>query len=559
MAVRLNQRPGVGTDPNWFVDRLSFVRLRLRAARYGLRIRSRWSLFEVITIVSLPLTIVGLILAIPGVEQWHPFSVYARLVDRHAVPSVAVATFLAGTSLWILVRYLGRFSSIMRAAAVSERGARTLREDMDAGMRNPQLYEHLIEIYRPMIEKTNAALQEQGYPYSFAIIEATGAADSQYRYAAIALRPSSSTGLDSLLGHVANKRPVWLEEFASNFAESRQGLMRKWRELDGKPDFDDEGGPNYTLEELQVVASSPEAKLQFNVGVASYGQIMRTCHALVNEFALLSYLLGQGSSPVRRAKLLHRHRLPMAPSTNQPSSEAERTGTNVLRIRPSTALACLPWRAKIHSLAESQSSIFLRPLDRAAGIGLSVCTLFPMPTGGYQVALGIRSDLVGTYPRALHVIPAGMCNTHEAGHLARQLGTAPRSVDPAYLTTVMKSEFLEEWFNDEELESGRSVEWEKQVARKWSSKVTELRPIALTGVAYDLLNLRPEVCGIVAVGHFDGALNSEYSPRLRDAKVILQTTISPTEIVQSGAAALILAQDYCASQQNWRESDHPLL
>jgi hypothetical protein len=114
----------------------------------------------------------------------------------------------------------------------------------------------------------------------------------------------------------------------------------------------------------------------------------------------------------------------------------------------------------------------------------------------------------------------------------------------------MKSEFLEEWFNDEELESGRSVGWEERVAQKWSGAVKELHPIVLTGIAYDLLSLRPEVCGLVAVDHFDGSLNSEYMPRLSDTKVILETTIEPTEIVQSGAAALMLAQDYCGSRLN---------
>jgi hypothetical protein len=550
MAIRLDQRTDAATDINWLVDRINLVRLRLRAARYGLRIRSRWSLLEFITIIGLPLTIVGLILAIPGVEQWHPLRNYARLVVRHPGLSISIAICLGGSISWVLVRYLGQFSSIMRVAAATERGARMLREDMDAGMRNPQLYEHLIDIYQPMIGKANAALQEQGYSYQFKLIAPATAQGTQSRYAAIALHCNSSTRLDNLLGHVADKRSVEFEEFAANFAENRQRLMRKWRELDGKPDFDDEGGPNYTLEEIRVIPASPEPQLQFNVGVASYGQIMRTCHALVNEFALLSYMLGQRTSRVRRAKLFRRHRLPTAPTTSHPPTQPGLTGGNVLRIRPSTTLACLPWRAKIHSMAESDSSIFLRPLDRAAGIGITVCTLFPIPSGGYHVALGIRSDLVGTYPRALHVIPAGMCNTHETGHLAWQLGTAPRSVTPTYLTTVMKSEFLEEWFNDEELESGRSVGWEERVAQKWSGAVKELHPIVLTGIAYDLLSLRPEVCGLVAVDHFDGSLNSEYMPRLSDTKVILETIIEPTEIVQSGAAALMLAQDYCGSRLN---------
>jgi hypothetical protein len=170
-----------------------------------------------------------------------------------------------------------------------------------------------------------------------------------------------------------------------------------------------------------------------------------------------------------------------------------------------------------------------------------------MPNGESHVALGIRSDLVGTYPRALHVIPAGMCNTHEMGHVAWQLGTAPRVVHPNYLTSIMRSEFLEEWFNDEELESGRSVEWEERVARKWNGKVKEVQTMVLTGIAYDLLNLRPEVCGVVTVDPFDGSLNSEYRPRMGDVKIALQDVAGPTEIVQSGAAAIILAQEYCSN------------
>jgi len=108
----------------------------------------------------------------------------------------------------------------------------------------------------------------------------------------------------------------------------------------------------------------------------------------------------------------------------------------------------------------------------------------------------------------------------------------------------MRSEFLEEWFNDEELESGRSVDWEKQIERKWSSRVREIQPLQLTGIAFDFLNLRPEVCGVVTVEPFDGSLNSEYMLRLTDVKVALETRIRLTEIVQSGAAALMLAKQH---------------
>jgi hypothetical protein len=547
MAVRLDQTTGAGTDPSWLVDRLSLVRLRLRAARYGLRIRFRWSLLEFITFISLPLAILGLILAIPGADHWHPFRQYDRLVAGRSGLSIVIVTVVVGGGFWIIVRYLGQFSSIMRAAAATDRGARMLRNDMDAGMRSPQLYEHLIEIYRPMVDEANAALQRQGYPYALEFIVGPTFNGGQHRYAAVAVAASGSTRLDNLFGQIAKRRSVEFEDFAKTFAESRQHLMRKWREVDGKSEFDDEEGPNYILEEIRVKVDSPEPRLQFEVGVASYGQIMRTCHALVNEYALLSFLLGRRSSPVHRAKSFRRQRLPTAPSDETPTSNPSSVGTKIIRVRPSTALACLPWRTKIHSLAESDASFFLHPLDRAAGIGIALCTLFPMPNGESHVALGIRSDLVGTYPRALHVIPAGMCNTHEMGHVAWQFGTAPRAVHPNYLTSIMRSEFLEEWFNDEELESGRSVEWEERVARKWNGKVKEVQTMVLTGIAYDLLNLRPEVCGVVTVDPFDGSLNSEYRPRMGDVKIALQDVAGPTEIVQSGAAAIILAQEYCSN------------
>jgi ADP-ribose pyrophosphatase YjhB (NUDIX family) len=192
-----------------------------------------------------------------------------------------------------------------------------------------------------------------------------------------------------------------------------------------------------------------------------------------------------------------------------------------------------------------EHEIFLTPRDRAAGIGIAVVTTEVVATEQEEKVakafLGIRSGKVGTYPATNHVVPAGMCNTYGTNY---EVTDPNRPPPPDYLETVMRCEFLEEWAQATEFESNKRREWANLVNHAWEEQIERLvtAPLRLTGVAFDLLNLRPEVCATISVDMHHGALNWEFDQigverPLRDMGVVQRT-----EIVQGGAAALKLAQ-----------------
>jgi hypothetical protein len=273
-----------------------------------------------------------------------------------------------------------------------------------------------------------------------------------------------------------------------------------------------------------------------DLGVAEYGQIARTCEALVNEFALFAFLLRRmtGSRTWRR-------------ETVRPA------------MRPSTALRCMPWRRKAHDDAGSAADLYLRPRHRAAGLGVAVATVV---TDGpeRQVFVGERSGTVGTYPNVLHIIPAGNCNTYGTQRPIGHAGSA--RLPDWYLRTIMRCEYLEEWFNDADLETSRIPNWPERVDHGWAEKVTEITPITLTGIAFDLLNLRPEVCAVIEVA-MNGSeiLNWEFESGSPPEPWPLRAvgTIRTNTIVQGGAAVLLLAKAAILESQQGDQlnSDQP--
>jgi hypothetical protein len=174
--------------------------------------------------------------------------------------------------------------------------------------------------------------------------------------------------------------------------------------------------------------------------------------------------------------------------------------------------------------------------------------IFDNNADDYVVSLGMRSKEVGTYPSCLHVIPAGMCNTHRTEWLR---GEKQSVVPDWFVRTTMRSEFLEEWFDYQKLEREATdvLDWRQDVDRAWKEARIGDQQILLTGLAYDLLNLRPEICGVVLVDRWGDKLCWEYisiSGRAYEdyplMKVGIGEATGPTRIVQSGAAALFLAQ-----------------
>jgi hypothetical protein len=106
----------------------------------------------------------------------------------------------------------------------------------------------------------------------------------------------------------------------------------------------------------------------------------------------------------------------------------------------------------------------------------------------------------------------------------------------------MRCEFLEEWLKEKELENNRRPGWRERVEKTWREKASAVEDLRFTGIAFDLLNLRPEVCPTAVVDTSEGELNWEFDEMGIEGPLASMGEINRTEIVQSGAAALMLAQ-----------------
>ena len=454
--------------PYPLVTLVDLPRYWYRAAAYGLSLRmaqSSLNLFgATVGVLRLALSALAasaaLLAAVKVVESSLPFSF-----------AVAVAAIFLGLALATipLVRRLGNLARIMDVAARSEESAARLRRDMATGMRNDRAYGQLIDLYRPIVENISDHLAREGRSHRMEIVESDGGdpgAPSPYAAAAIAAQPGDS--LHTLLAKpMSGKQHHELRRLG----ESRQRLMRKWREMDvSERVMEDETGDNYCLHRLSFDAEQAE-QIQITASIATYGEIVRSCDALINEFALFAYLTGTLSrrrrwSPFRR-------------------------GT--LAISAEAMLRCLPWRHRAHRSNRARprdlrrdrfsqpnglspaSGLFLQPRDRAAGIGIAVVTL-DRKEGGDWAFLGVRSGQVGTYPSTNHVAPAGMCNSYGT-HLAPQSRGEPPPGD--YLETAMRCEYLEELFKEPEFENNRRPDWSERVARAWREKASAVEDLGI--------------------------------------------------------------------------------
>jgi hypothetical protein len=486
----------------WYKDRQALLRYRLAAARYGLSIRLMRPYSDVLGIAGILLAILGLALTIPRPD----LRIYGEVLG--AVLLVAV---------WPFVCYLGTISGIMRAAASTEDGTRRLFNDMREGMANSRAYGQLRQIYKPLVDEANSALEGWGWPcrLELAEIPQKDATQPPSEYASVILRTTGLANLATLLGNLRKDPPDTLR--GGRRAENRQRLMRKWRSLHRKEGMGDEEGRNYCLAEIRL-EKNERPRLVLDLGVVTYGQIARTCEALVNEFALFAFITKGATAEAGDSHYSH-------------------------SMRPSTVLQCLPWRRKTHQSPGLATALFIQPYNRAAGVGVALVTVAASADGDRKVYLGERSEAVGTYPNVLHIIPAGNCNTHGS---QRPIERTDRAALPDwYLNSIMRCEYLEEWFNDEDLETLRIPDWRARVDQLWAAKVTELSPIELTGVAFDLLNLRPEVCAKMEVKMTGNEmLNWEYSSGLPPEEWAFPDIgeIDRARIVQSAAAALLLAR-----------------
>jgi hypothetical protein len=490
-------------EVGWLQDRASLLAYRLAAAWCGLMIRLTRPFADAIGLIGLGLTVFGLALVV----RYGPFlRVLAIAAERRPLITYTSGALIIAAVLWLMIRYLGNLSMIMRVAASSSLGAEKIRQQMAEGMQNAHAYAQICRLYKDPVEAANKQLRKEGWQEGFEPVRIGDPIHESHDYAAIALPLTEPVRLENLLEAIGSNAPEKYQEF-SKTAENRQALMRKWREggTAARRIVGDEEGFNYHLLAIRVKNESGPPRLALDVGVATYGQIVRTCDALINEFALYAYIT--------------RSRRP--------------------RMRTKTFLHCLPWRRKIHEQEKTPEDIFLSPRERAAGLGIAVATVLA-EEGDYVVALGMRSHEVGTYPDCLHVIPAGMCNTRDSNE---DRGTKRSTVPDWFVRTTMRSEFQEEWYSDKDLEEGRITHWRPYVDENWEERIGD-KPIMLTGFAYDLLNLRPEICGVVVVDRWGDKLCWEYlQGQPHEERFLTKVgSVEATHFVQAGVAALLLAQ-----------------
>ncbi len=519
--------------PDWATTVVDLPRYWFRAAEYGLSIRLAQASFK-----PAHAALALLRLALSGFAASAAIVALVKVVESSLPFSYGVAAILvllvALLSVVLLVRNLGSLSGIMDIAARSGEGAARLRRDMATGMRNDWAYGKLIELYRPIVYNVNVSLMREGSTQRMEIVKADegGSGSAAVAYAAVAVAAGDGDSLQSLLAD-----PISEEQHHRfrRLGESRQRLMRKWREMDTtRRAMEDETGDNYCLRRLGLGTDGDGDRIRIATGVATYGEIVRSCDALINEFALFAYLTGPlgkrwRASPFRRGGLA---------------------------ISSAAMLRCLPWRHRAHRLNHARprdlrrhrfsrphrpapgSRLFLEPADRAAGIGIAVVTL-DRRRGDDWAFLGIRSGQVGTYPATNHVAPAGMCNSYGTHLTPQSRGEPPPE---SYLETAMRCEFLEELFREPEFENNKRPDWRERVERAWREKAFTVEDLKLTGIAFDLLNLRPEVCATAIVDTSDGELNWEFDALGTERPLAEMGRIARTQIVQSGAAALMLAR-----------------
>lgn len=166
----------------------------------------------------------------------------------------------------------------------------------------------------------------------------------------------------------------------------------------------------------------------------------------------------------------------------------------------SIALSNLPLRSRVH---EREGNPLSSARHRATGIGIAAPLCFYRPHNNtLATIIEKRSDRVGTYQRALHVIPAGMLGWRFIDRKAPHT----RTDDPSYgyekgdVELGMLVEYVEELFGRDleapETSDRLQTRSHERIQTLMNTCQAEIIP---TGVCIDLLNLRPEICAVILV------------------------------------------------------------
>jgi hypothetical protein len=260
-------------------------------------------------------------------------------------------------------------------------------------------------------------------------------------------------------------------------------------------------GDNYCMKGF----SKSDGKLKMSAWLGTYGQIMDSSDSMIDELRDLGR-----------------------------SGSGGRIGRD--------AMASLPLRHRISRLDDNP---FTAANARAAGIGISALVCFRGMDS--ETIFGIaarRSRSVSTWQDVWHVFPSGM--------LGQRWGFAG-GFQGQDVENAIIAEFVEELFGDEYVESGDVPR--EYVKRVFLNAVRESgAEVVLTGIAFDLLNLRPEICAAVIVPSRDwwGATQFRPNREIADGRLYFleindddagMATWTPTDCVPSGAAAFWAGTD----------------
>ena len=237
----------------------------------------------------------------------------------------------------------------------------------------------------------------------------------------------------------------------------------------------------------------------------------------------------------------------------------------------SITLEDLPLRNRLHIL---EGNPLASARHRAAGIGIAAPLCFLRYDGALATIVEQRSDRVGTYQRALHVIPAGMFGWRFVDRHAPHNNSDDPSFgfQPGDIELAMLVEYAEELFGkDEEAPESGDRERTKSHLRIETLMDKCRAEIIPTGVCVDLLNLRPEICAVIVIRdprwwreeHPQLKLNWESldhdTPNRRHDTVALappnknelSRLLLPEHTLPSGAGAFWYAAD--VAQRVWQE------
>jgi hypothetical protein len=237
---------------SWVADRINFLRFRLRATRYALSLERAPAIAAIAKTVAASVKGAGAavgVLATLGVFQAATGALRSLATPRDFVEWGAafglVLALLVCT--YVLLSYYSSIPRIIDWASANERDAFRLRQDMAAGMRNPDGYRQIRAIYKTALGSANSRLESQGYYSKFYFVNQEGLTTDATvsRYAAVAVMPTDGqTSLSNVLGDILERPTAEWDYFTRTFAQPRQQLMRKWRVIDGKQLQDDESGFN---------------------------------------------------------------------------------------------------------------------------------------------------------------------------------------------------------------------------------------------------------------------------------------------------------------------------